>query len=103
MDARKSAEALSAARALVAQSARSLDEARASAAALAEKAHASGEDIVVVARFGGASAPSEERVTIRKAGGVVHAIRSGDPGAAVIPPADFDKIVGQLKALAEGK
>jgi len=73
------------------------------AESFAEKALASGEDIVIVARFGDASAAKEERVTIRKSGGVVHAIRPGDPGAAVIAPAEFDKILGQLKALSESK
>ncbi|HEX5215869.1 MAG TPA: DUF4340 domain-containing protein [Vicinamibacterales bacterium] len=73
------------------------------AESFAEKALPSGEDIVIVARFGDASAPKEERVTLRKSGGVVHAIRPGDPGAAVIAPAEFDKILGQLKAISESK
>ena len=73
------------------------------AESFADKALASGEDIVIVARFGDASAPKEERVTIRKSGGVVQVIRPGDPGAAVIAPAEFDKILGQLKALSESK
>ena len=30
-------------------------------------------------------------MTFRKSGGVVHAIRTGEPGAAVVPTADFDK------------
>jgi hypothetical protein len=42
-------------------------------------------------------------VILRKSGDVVHAIRAGEPGAAVIPTADFDKIVKQLKELTESK
>jgi len=68
-----------------------------------DKALASGEDIVVVTRSGDAAAPVEERVTLRKAGTVVHAIRPGEPGAAVVPVAEFDKLLTQLKALNESK
>jgi len=33
----------------------------------------------------------------------VHAIRQGEPGAAIVPTADFDKVVAGLKELAGGK
>jgi hypothetical protein len=66
----------------------------------ADKALASGEDLTVTVRFGDAAAPREERITFRKSGGVVHAIRQGEGGAAVIPTADFDKVVTQVKELA---
>ena len=69
----------------------------------ADKALASGEDLVVVARYGEAKTPSEERVTLRKSGTTVHAIRAGDSSAAVLPVADFDKAVAQLKELTGTK
>jgi hypothetical protein len=67
-----------------------------------DKPLTSGQELVVVARFDDAS-PKEERVVLRKSGDVAQAIRTGEPGAAVIPVADFDKIVKQLKELAEIK
>lgn len=73
------------------------------AEAFATQALASGDDMVVVARFGDASAPTEERVTLRKSGAVVHAISLRDPGAAVVPTADFDKAITQFKALTGAK
>jgi hypothetical protein len=69
----------------------------------AEKPFASGQELIVVAKFGDAASPKEERVTLRKSGDVVHAIRAGEPGAAVIPTADFDKIVKAFKELADIK
>ena len=69
----------------------------------ADKALTSGEEFVVTARYGDPGAPKEERVTFRKSGDVVHAIRQGEPGAAVVPTADFDKVVTGLKELAGGK
>ena len=73
------------------------------AESFADRALASGEDVIVVARSGDAAAPVEERLTLRKAGTVVHAIRAGDPGAAVVLVADFDKLLAQLKTLDESK
>jgi Domain of unknown function (DUF4340) len=64
---------------------------------------ASGDDVAITARFGDASKPTEERVTLRRSGDVVQAIRPNEPGAAVIPTADFDKAMSQLKDLAGGK
>jgi len=55
----------------------------------------------VTARFGDASAPQTETVTLRKVGTVVHAIRTGEPGAAVVSTADFDKAMGLVKELAQ--
>ena len=63
----------------------------------------SGEDVVVVARFGTAASPTEERVTLRKSGTTVYAISGKDPDAAVVPTADFDKAVSQLKELTGSK
>ena len=63
----------------------------------------SGDDLVVIARYGDASKPTEERVTLRKSGTTAYAISPKDPGAAVIPVADFDKAVTQFKALTGAK
>ena len=68
-----------------------------------DHALASGDDLVVVARSGDASAASEEHVTLRKSGTTVQAIRSDEPGAAVVPTADFDKAVTQFKELTGTK
>lgn len=69
----------------------------------ADKAFPTGTDIVVVAKYGDAASPKEEKVTFRKMGDTVQAIRQGDSGAAVIPAAEFEKIVTQLKELTGAK
>jgi hypothetical protein len=61
---------------------------------------ASGDELVVVARFTDAGAAHEDRATFRKSGSVVHAILPGEPGAAVVLTADYDKVVSLLKELA---
>jgi len=66
-----------------------------------DKAFASGQDLVVVAKFGDAAAAKEERVILRKSGDTVHAIREGEAGAAVIPTAEFDKAIAQIKELVK--
>ena len=66
----------------------------------ADKAFTSGEELTVVARFGDAASPREERVTFRKSGTTVHAIRAGEAGAAVVPTAEFEKAITTLKELA---
>jgi hypothetical protein len=53
-----------------------------------------------VARFGDATTPSEERVTFRKSGDVVHAIVPGEPGAAVVATSSFDAVLAAIKELA---
>jgi hypothetical protein len=63
----------------------------------------SGQDMLVVARFGTAAAPTEERVTLRKVGTTVYAISGKDPGAAVVPSADFDKATTQFKDITGTK
>jgi hypothetical protein len=60
---------------------------------------ATGENVEVAVRFGSADAPEDERVTLRRSGGTVYAVRSGEPGAAVIPPAEFDTVLAHLKTL----
>jgi len=64
---------------------------------------ASGDEYVITVRFGDEKTPQEERVTFRKSGSTVHAIRQSEPGAALIPVADFDKAVAGLKSVTEAK
>lgn len=67
----------------------------------ADKALASGEDVVVSAKFGDAAAPKSEQVTLRKSekDKVAQAIHPGDTGPAIVPTADFDKILAQIKEI----
>jgi hypothetical protein len=65
-----------------------------------DRPHATGEELTVLARFGDAASPREERVTLRKSGDTVHAIRAGEGGAAVVSTTDFDKAITTLKELA---
>jgi hypothetical protein len=67
------------------------------------KTPAAGEDLVVVARSGTSGATSEERVTLRKAGSAAYAIRPDEPGAAVVPVADLDRVLSQFKELTGTK
>ena len=62
-----------------------------------------GEDVIVTARYGTAASPTEERVTLRKAGTTVYAFSGKDPGAAVVPTDSFDKAVSQFKDLTGTK
>lgn len=71
------------------------------AESFAAKAPASGDDLVVVARSGAAGAA--ERVTLRKAGNAAYAIRPDEPGAAVVPVADLDRVLSQFKELTGTK
>ena len=68
-----------------------------------DKPVASGETIEVTARFGDTAAPQSEKVTFRKSGTIVHAIVPGEAGAAVVPTADFDKILALIKELTGAK
>ena len=68
-----------------------------------DKAFPTGSDIVVVAKYGDAASPKEEKITFRKMGDTVQAIRQGESGAAVIATADFDKVIAQLKELTGAK
>lgn len=63
----------------------------------------SGDEYVFTVRFGDEKAPNEERVTFRKSGAIVHGLRQGEPGAAVISTADFDKAIAGLKSVTEVK
>jgi hypothetical protein len=68
-----------------------------------QSAAASASDTVVSVRYGDEKQPSTETVTFRKTGDTVQAIKAGQPGAAVVPTADFDKAMTQLKDLTGGK
>jgi hypothetical protein len=63
------------------------------------QAPSAGESVEVVVRFGSSDAPSEERVTLRRGGDAVYAVRSGEAGAAVVPSTELDTILSHLKTL----
>ncbi len=71
------------------------------AESFAATALASGETVVVTARFGGPAAPRSEQITLRKSGTTVHAIRAGEPGAAVVSTTDFDRVMTLLKEITD--
>ncbi len=73
------------------------------AESFAERPHAGGEEVVITARFGDEASPTEERVVFRKSGDVVHAIRAGEPGAAVVSTADFDRALSLYKEITGGQ
>ena len=73
------------------------------AESFAEKALTGGDSVTVTARFGDANAPQTETVTLRKVGTVVHAIRAGEPGAAVVSTTDFDRAMGLFRELTGAK
>jgi hypothetical protein len=58
-----------------------------------------GDEVTVVAHFGDGSEAKDEHVTFRKSGDVVQAMRADEKGAVVVPTADYDKAIGELKAL----
>lgn len=66
----------------------------------ADKPIAGADELVVVGRSGDQADLKEERVVFRRSGTTVQAIRPGDPGAAVVVTADFDKALSLFKELA---
>ena len=70
---------------------------------LVDKAFTTPDVITIVARSGDAAAPVEERVTFRKSGDVVHAIRAGEAGAAIVPTIELDKALALAKELTGAK
>lgn len=64
-----------------------------------DKPLATGDELVVVARFGDAAKPTEERAAFRHSGAVVHGTVPGEPGAALVRTEDFTNALTQLKAL----
>jgi hypothetical protein len=67
------------------------------------QAPGNGEDVIVVARSGPSDATREERVVLRRSGQTVYAIRTGDPGAAEVPAAQFETVLSQLKTLTDAQ
>jgi hypothetical protein len=66
----------------------------------ADKPVTGGEELVITASFGDTAKPTTEKITFRKSGTTVHAIVAGEPGAAVISTADFDKALALFKEIA---
>lgn len=58
-----------------------------------------GETVSISATFTDVSAPATETVTFRKSGAIVHGIRDGEPGAAVVSTVDFDRVLSLLKEI----
>jgi hypothetical protein len=73
------------------------------ASSFVDRPLAKGDDVVIAARSGDAAKPVSEKVTLRKSGDVVQAIVEGQPGAAVVSSADFDKAMTQFKELTGTK
>jgi hypothetical protein len=67
----------------------------------ADKAQTGGEEMTFSATFG--DTPKTEQIRFRKAAGVVHAIRAGDAGAAVVSTTDYDRAISLLKELTGTK
>jgi hypothetical protein len=66
----------------------------------ADSAFTSGEDVVVVVKHGATDKPSEDRVTFRRSGGIVQALKPEEAGAGIVVTADFEKALTQLKDVA---
>lgn len=62
-------------------------------------ATATGEPVTITVTFGDGDQAKTESVVFRKSGTVVHAIRAGEPGAAVVSTIDFDRIMTLLKEI----
>lgn len=73
------------------------------AESFAAKPLTGGDSVTVTARFGDANAPQTETVTLRKVGSVVHAIRTSEPGAAVVSTTDFDRAMGIFREITGAK
>ena len=65
----------------------------------ADKAFTSGEEMSLSVKFGDTG--TTEQMHFRKSGGVVHAIRTGEAGAAIVSTADFDKAITTLKEIVK--
>lgn len=59
-----------------------------------------GEVVTIAATYTDVGSPKTESVTFRRSGDTVHAIREGEPGSAVVPTADFDRVLSLLKDIA---
>lgn len=70
------------------------------AESFATSALSAGDTVTITVKFGEGAAAKSETVTLRKSGTVVHAIRAGEPGAAVVSTTDFDRVLQLLKGIA---
>ncbi len=70
------------------------------AESFAAAAFTSGDPVTIAATYDDAGTTKTETVTFRKSGAVVHAIRAGEPGAAVVSTTDFDRVLSLLKEIA---
>lgn len=59
-----------------------------------------GSPVAIKAQIAEGAGAVTESVTFRKVGSTVHAMREGEPGAAVVSTIDFDKVVALVKELA---
>ena len=73
------------------------------AESFSDKPLTGGDSVTVFARFGEVGTPQAETVTLRKVGSTVHAIRSGEAGAAVVSTTDFDRAMGLFRELTGAK
>jgi hypothetical protein len=62
-------------------------------------AFTTGDMMTITIKFGDGAAAKTETVTLRKSGDIVHAIRTGEPGAAVVPTIDFSRVLEILKSI----
>ena len=62
-------------------------------------AFTAGDPVTITATFDDAGNAKTETVTFRKSGAVVHGIRAGEPGAAVVSTTDFDRVLSLLKEI----
>jgi len=62
-------------------------------------ASTTGEPVIITVTFGDGDQAKTESVVFRKSGTVVHATRTGEPGAAVVSTTDFDRLVALLKEI----
>ncbi len=69
------------------------------AESFAGSAFTSGDPVTIAATYDDAGTPKTETVTFRKSGAVVHGIRAGEPGAAVVSTVDFDRVLTLLKEI----
>ena len=68
-----------------------------------EKPLATGEELVVTARFGEEKTPTTETVRFRKSGTIVHAMVTGEGGGLVVSTTDFDRALALIKELTGSK
>jgi hypothetical protein len=66
-----------------------------------DKPAAGADELGVVAHSGEGASHAEDRVTFRRAGTAVEAVRAGEAGAAVVPTTEFDRAMGLLREIVK--